>query len=182
MIWVNKCFCCCCIYVVRGLPTVFNVSNLILQIQLFCFFYRLFSFNIKNLICYSHQVFQNVWIKRVWYMNAYQLNPVQFNTNTEVGEVVFMCTYINKVLMFHWKHVQLNFCMSNVVKKNYKLKRILSWEVHSCVLFQRAARGSWIFSNIADILTEVMHVYSTGGLICYWRIRGNYESFIVHYI
>jgi len=27
-------------------------------------------------------------------MNAYQLNPVQFNTNTEVGEVVFICTYI----------------------------------------------------------------------------------------
>ena len=54
-------------------------------------------------------------------MNVYQLNPVQFNTNTEVGEVVFICTYINKVLMFHLKHVQLNFCMSNVVK-TYKLK------------------------------------------------------------
>jgi len=26
---------------------------------------------------------------------------------------------------------------------------------------------------MADILTEVMHLYSTGGLICYWRIRGN---------
>jgi len=57
-------------------------------------------------------------------MNVYQLNPVQFNTNTEVGEVVFICTYINKVLMFHWKHVQLNFCMSNVVK-NIQTQKIL---------------------------------------------------------
>jgi len=52
-------------------------------------------------------------------MNVYQLNPVQVNTNTEVGEVVFVCTYINisalKMLMFHWKHVQLIFCTSNVV-------------------------------------------------------------------
>jgi len=54
-------------------------------------------------------------------MNIYQLNPVQFNTNTEVGEVVFICTCINKVLMFHWKHMQLNFCMSNV--KTCKLPR-----------------------------------------------------------
>ena len=28
-------------------------------------------------------------------------------------------------------------------------------------------------SKKADILTEVMHLYSTGGLTCYWRIRGN---------
>jgi len=51
--------------------------------------------------------------------------------------------------------------------------QILSWEVHSCILFLRAARGSRIFSNMADILTEVMHLYSTGGLTCYWRVRGN---------
>jgi len=38
----------------------------------------------------------------------------------------------------------------------------LSWEVYSCILFQRAARGSRILSNTADILTEVMHLYSTG--------------------
>jgi len=65
---------------------------------------------------------------------------------------------------------------------NMVVWKTLSWEVYSCILFQRAARGSRIFSNIADILTGVMHVYSTGGLICYWRIRGNYESFIVHYL
>ena len=44
----------------------------------------------------------------MWYMNVYQLNPVQFNTNTDIGEFVFICTSINinalKVLMFHWKH------------------------------------------------------------------------------
>jgi len=28
-------------------------------------------------------------------MNVYQLNSVQFNTNTEVGEFIFICTYIN---------------------------------------------------------------------------------------
>jgi len=46
-------------------------------------------------------------------MNVYQLNKVQFNANTEVGEFVFFCTYINmnalKMHMFHWKHVHLNF-------------------------------------------------------------------------
>jgi len=46
-------------------------------------------------------------------VNVYQLKQVQFNTNTEVGEVVFICTYINmnalKMLMFHWKLVQLIF-------------------------------------------------------------------------
>jgi len=40
-------------------------------------------------------------------MNVYQLNQVQFNTNTEVGEFVFICTYIDmnalKMFMFHWK-------------------------------------------------------------------------------
>jgi len=53
-------------------------------------------------------------------VNVYQLKQVQFNTNTEVGEVVFICTYINmnalKMLMFHWKLVQLIFNTSNVVK------------------------------------------------------------------
>jgi len=43
----------------------------------------------------------------------------------------------------------------------------LSFEVYSCILFECAARVSRIFS------TEVMHLYSTGGLACYWRIRGN---------
>ena len=51
-------------------------------------------------------------------MNVYQLNQVQFNTNTEVGEFVFICTYINKnalkMHMFNWKHVQLIFYTSNV--------------------------------------------------------------------
>jgi len=27
-------------------------------------------------------------------MNVYQLNHVQFNTNTEVGRFAFICTYI----------------------------------------------------------------------------------------
>ena len=45
--------------------------------------------------------------------------------------------------------------------------------MYSCILFQRAARGSRLFSNMADILTEVMHLYSTGGLTCYSRIRDN---------
>ena len=48
--------------------------------------------------------------------------------------------------------------------------QILSWEVYSFILFQRAARVSRIFSNMADILTEVMNLYSMGGLTCYWRI------------
>jgi len=38
-------------------------------------------------------------------MNVCQLNPVQYNTNTDIGEFVFICTSINinalKVLMFH---------------------------------------------------------------------------------
>jgi len=42
------------------------------------------------------------------------------------------------------------------------------WEVYSCILFQRAAQGSRTVSKAADILTEVMHVYSTGGLTCDW--------------
>jgi len=52
-------------------------------------------------------------------MNVYQLNQVQFNTKTEAGEFVFICTYIInmnalKMHMFHWKHVQLIFYTSNV--------------------------------------------------------------------
>jgi len=31
---------------------------------------------------------------------------------------------------------------------------------------------------MADILTEEMHLYSTGSLTCYWRICGN-EWYIV---
>jgi len=46
-----------------------------------------------------------------------------------------------------------------------------SLDVYSCILFQRAARGSRIFSNMADILTEVMYVYSTVGLTCNWMIK-----------
>jgi len=34
---------------------------------------------------------------------------------------------------------------------------------------------------MADILTEVMRLYSTGGLICYWRIRGT-KCCIVNYL
>ena len=46
------------------------------------------------------------------------------------------------------------------------VRQILSWEVYSYILFQCAARGSRIVSNTADILTEVMHLYSRGGLTC----------------
>jgi len=53
------------------------------------------------------------------------------------------------------------------------IRHLLSWEVYSCSLVQRAARGSRIVSNTADILTKVMHFYSIGGLTCDWRIRGN---------
>ena len=35
---------------------------------------------------------------------------------------------------------------------------ILGYEVHSCILFKPAARGSRIFSNLADILTEIIHL------------------------
>ena len=51
----------------------------------------------------------------------------------------------------------------------------------SCILFQRATRGSRTFSNMADILTEVMYLYSTGVLTCYWRFRGNGRC-IVNYL
>ena len=51
--------------------------------------------------------------------------------------------------------------------------QILSWEVYSCILFQRATQWSRIFSNMADILTRVMHLYNTWGLTCYWRICYN---------
>ena len=37
------------------------------------------------------------------------------------------------------------------------VRQLLSCEVYSCILFQRAARGSRMFSNMADILSEVMH-------------------------
>ena len=42
-----------------------------------------------------------------------------------------------------------------------------------CTLFWRATWGSQVVLNMADILTEVMNLYGTGGLTCYWRIRGN---------
>ena len=46
----------------------------------------------------------------MWYFNVYQLNPVQFNTNADVSEFVFICTYIHmsalKMLMFHWKQTR----------------------------------------------------------------------------
>jgi len=58
------------------------------------------------------------------------------------------------------------------------VRSILSWYVYSCILFQR---GSRIVSNTADILTEKMHFYSTGGSTCDWIIRGK-EWFIVKYL
>jgi len=48
---------------------------------------------------------------------------------------------------------------------------ILSWEVYSCILFERVSRGSRNFSNKADILIEVINSYRTGGVTCYWIIR-----------
>ena len=53
------------------------------------------------------------------------------------------------------------------------VRHILSWDVYSCIMFQRAERESRIVSNMADILTEVLHLNSTVGLTCNWRIRGN---------
>ena len=44
-------------------------------------------------------------------------------------------------------------------------RHILSWEVYARILFKRAARGSQICSNMADILTEVMYLYSTGEFV-----------------
>jgi len=41
-----------------------------------------------------------------------------------------------------------------MVMNDGSVKPFISWEVHSCILFERAARGSR-FSNMADILTEV---------------------------
>jgi len=35
------------------------------------------------------------------------------------------------------------------------VRQTLGWEVYSCILFQRAARKSRIFSNTAHILTKV---------------------------
>jgi len=49
------------------------------------------------------------------------------------------------------------------------VRQILSWQVYSCILCQRTARGSRIVSNTDDILTEVMHFYCTEGLTCDWR-------------
>ena len=37
------------------------------------------------------------------------------------------------------------------------VRHILSWDVYSCIMFQRAERESRIVSNMA----EVMHLYST---------------------
>jgi len=55
------------------------------------------------------------------------------------------------------------------------VRHILSLDVNSCILFQRAAGGSRIFSNMADILTEVRHshVYITVYFTCIWRTRSN---------
>ena len=61
------------------------------------------------------------------------------------------------------------------------VRQILSWEAYSCILFQRAARGSRRFSNMANNLTEVMYINSMGGLTCCWRIRDN-EWCIVNYL
>jgi len=41
------------------------------------------------------------------------------------------------------------------------------------IIFQRTARVLRNLSNKAGIITEVMHLYSTGCLICDWRIRDN---------
>ena len=75
---------------------------------------------------------------------------------------------------------RLFYILYKIVWGVLRLSIILSWEVHSCIMFERAARGSR-FSNMADILTEVMHLYSTGGLTCYWIIRDN-KSIIVNYL
>ena len=55
----------------------------------------------------------------------------------------------------------------------WKMWHILSREFHSCILFELAAWGSRIFSNKDDILSEVMYLYSTGGLTCFCGFRGN---------
>ena len=67
----------------------------------------------------------------------------------------------------------------NILRKKTTFQQ--SWEVYSWILFQRAARGSRMFSNTADILTEVMHLNSTGGSTCYWRICCN-EWCIANYL
>ena len=58
--------------------------------------------------------------------------------------------------------------------------QVLSGNVYWCSLFQHVARGSRIFSKMV-IVTEIIHLYSMGGLTCYWRIRSN-EWCIVNYV
>jgi len=57
--------------------------------------------------------------------------------------------------------------MGNSDATHFKLGSLFMHPVPTC------CKRTRIFSYMADILTEVMHLYSTGGLICYWRSRGN---------
>ena len=50
---------------------------------------------------------------------------------------------------------------------NFKLGSLFMHPFSTCCM-----RITNIFKH-ADILTLVMHLYSTGGLTCDWRIRGN---------
>ena len=60
------------------------------------------------------------------------------------------------------------------------VRQMLSFEVYSWILFQRDAWILRIFWNMVDFLTKVLHLYSTGGLTCYWRIHG-IEWYIANY-
>ena len=74
--------------------------------------------------------------------------------------------------------VDLYQTITKVCSWKMVVRQIFSLDVYLCILSQRAARGS---RNIFDILTKVMHLCSTWGLTCYWRIRGN-EWCIVTYL
>jgi len=50
------------------------------------------------------------------------------------------------------------------VPTNFKLESVFMYPVSTCC--------TRIF-KLGDIQTEIMHLYSTGGLTCYWRIRCN---------
>ena len=91
------------------------------------------------------------------------INPGVLSVKTE-----FMKVYEGRVMKTDPRYLLVN--LYQTIPKAWLwemvVRHTLRWKFYSCILFQRAARGSRIFSNMADILTEVMHLYSTGGLTC----------------
>jgi len=126
------------------------------------------------MVQHTHGVYFVRFIKHVSKIIALQVNIITLTLQAWFARVSRLRIYIYQIVCIRYRLNTGRWLADRRQpwSKAMVVQHILSLEVYSCFLFHRAARGSRIVSNTADILTEVMHLNSTGGLTCEWRIRG----------